>query len=222
VSFLCLFPWHVPSRVINLLFLTSPCLFSWSLGAGDLKWYVESQDFGPWVQNSGFTPTIFIGRRPSAWKQISHWWLSGRHNWTWTKLHPEYKILKHNQNLYLSCSKHVLLQEVFLVALCHCWQLSLGTDATENRLRSQPPYWRLSVWLSSQILQRGQGTQRCPMSCSLRGQRTHWILQWGEEKMAESTEVRCTVTKMVTRDMMDVGQTFLIENLPYHTSPLLE
>jgi hypothetical protein len=31
---LCLFPWHVPSRVINLLFLPLPCLFIWHLGAG--------------------------------------------------------------------------------------------------------------------------------------------------------------------------------------------
>jgi hypothetical protein len=50
--------WHVPSRVINLLSLPSSCLSIWSLGAGDLTLHVESQEFGPWVQNSSFTPTI--------------------------------------------------------------------------------------------------------------------------------------------------------------------
>jgi hypothetical protein len=63
---------------------------------------------------------------------------------------------------------------------------------------------------------KGTRDPKCPMSHSVRGQRTHWVLQWAEEKMAESTEVICTVTKVVTTDMMDVGLTFLIENLPYH------
>jgi hypothetical protein len=54
------------------------------------------------------------------------------------------------------------------------------------------------------------------MSHYVRGQRTQWVLQWAEEKMAESTGVRCTVAKVVTTDMMGVGQTFLIENLSYH------
>jgi hypothetical protein len=54
---------------------------------------------------------------------------------------------------------------------------------------------------------------KMPYVPSVRGQRTHWVLQWAEEKMAESTEVRSAVTKVVTVDMMDVGSTFLIENL---------
>jgi hypothetical protein len=51
---LCFFPPHVQSHVINLLSLPSPCLFTWRLGAGGQTSHMESQEFGPWVQNSNF------------------------------------------------------------------------------------------------------------------------------------------------------------------------
>jgi hypothetical protein len=54
---LCLFPYHVLSPVINFLSLPSPCLFFWHLEVDGRTWHMESQEFGSWVQNSGF---IFI------------------------------------------------------------------------------------------------------------------------------------------------------------------
>jgi hypothetical protein len=50
--------WHVPSCVINLCSLPSPCLFIWPLGTGDWTWHMESQEFGPWVQNSSFSSSV--------------------------------------------------------------------------------------------------------------------------------------------------------------------
>jgi hypothetical protein len=46
---------HMSQGVINLLSLPSPCLFIWHLGVGEWTWHMESQDFGPWVQNSSFS-----------------------------------------------------------------------------------------------------------------------------------------------------------------------
>jgi hypothetical protein len=54
---LCLFPQYVLDHVTNLLSCPSPCLFIWHIGASDWTQHVEFQDFGPWVQNSGFTST---------------------------------------------------------------------------------------------------------------------------------------------------------------------
>jgi hypothetical protein len=48
---------HVPGCIINLLSLTLPCLFIWRLGTGGRTWHMESQEFGPWVQNSTFILT---------------------------------------------------------------------------------------------------------------------------------------------------------------------
>jgi hypothetical protein len=60
MSLLCLFPWHVPSHVVNLLSLPSPGLFIWHLGSGGQTWHMESQEFRPWVQNSGLNIWIFF------------------------------------------------------------------------------------------------------------------------------------------------------------------
>jgi hypothetical protein len=46
------------SLVINLLSLPPSCLFIWCLGVGGQTWHKESQEFGPWVQNSNFKTKI--------------------------------------------------------------------------------------------------------------------------------------------------------------------
>jgi hypothetical protein len=48
-------PTVCPQPCINLLFL-SPSLFIWQAGAGGHTWHMESQEFGPWIQNSGSRP----------------------------------------------------------------------------------------------------------------------------------------------------------------------
>jgi hypothetical protein len=55
-------PRHVLSRVINLLSLPSPGLFIWCLGMGGQTWHVESQESGPWVQNSSFSLRSYPGQ----------------------------------------------------------------------------------------------------------------------------------------------------------------
>jgi hypothetical protein len=57
-------PHSMSQAVINLLSLPSLCLFIWYLGAVDQTWHMESQEFGPWVQNSSFTS--FISQFPCS------------------------------------------------------------------------------------------------------------------------------------------------------------
>jgi hypothetical protein len=54
MGLVCLLPQCVPSRVISLLSLPSPCLFIWQIGASGQTWLVEAREFEPGVQNSGF------------------------------------------------------------------------------------------------------------------------------------------------------------------------
>jgi hypothetical protein len=54
-----LFPWHVPSYVINLFSLSSMGIFILYLGADGWTWHMESQEFGPWIQDLGFSSDYF-------------------------------------------------------------------------------------------------------------------------------------------------------------------
>jgi hypothetical protein len=42
--------------------LPSPCFFIWHLRAVSWTWHMESQEFGPWVQNSSFSFSNHIWR----------------------------------------------------------------------------------------------------------------------------------------------------------------
>jgi hypothetical protein len=53
-------PMDVPSRVLNLLSLPPPGLVIWCLGAGGRTWHMESQEFGPWVQNASFSVILAL------------------------------------------------------------------------------------------------------------------------------------------------------------------
>jgi hypothetical protein len=55
------------SASFHVLSLPALCLFIWHLGAGGRIWNMESQKFGPFVQNSGFTITATLFVVSLAW-----------------------------------------------------------------------------------------------------------------------------------------------------------